>query len=152
MCVYIQYNRYDCYFIWTAIISNYFLFPKFPFWLFLEKSFFLFLSRLMCMQLQCNKTRIKVACATLDKRASGATEKCHPEKNKKTKKRTGESASAIHIYGSNLIGASRPAPFAITTSRTPANRIRLSPKKTEPFFFFSFSFVSFAALHSSCTA
>lgn len=126
-----------------------FFFPNFHSGYSLKSHFFLFLSRLMCMQLQCNKTRIKVACATLDKRASGATEKCHPEK--KTKKRTGESASAIHIYGSNLIGASRPAPFAITTSRTPANRIRLSQKKTEPFFFF-FPFVSFAALHSSCTA
>jgi hypothetical protein len=76
----------------------------------------------------------------------GSDRKVSPRKNKKTKKRTGESASAIHIYGSNLIGASRPAPFAITTSRTPANRIRLSKKKkTEPFFF-SFLFHLFHSL------
>lgn len=115
MCVYIQYNRYDCYFIWTAIISNYFLFPKFPFWLFLEKSFFLFLSRLMCMQLQCNKTRIKVACATLDKRASGATEKCHPEK--KTKKQKNEQAN-------------QPAPFISTAQILLAPHVR--PRSPSP--------------------
>jgi hypothetical protein len=71
----------------------------------------------------------------------GSDRKVSLRKKQKTKKRTGESASAIHIYGSNLIGASRPAPFAITTSRTPANRIRLSKKNGTFFFLFSFCFI-----------